>query len=401
MPSAGKISTAGVIGMNWATDGRQDRAPQSLLPKSLPWPEPAPSHRVSGSIPSPPPAPRDPLPPPWPAYPTCCRHSSARPAGRLHYAAGPVPKTSHVKSTAESSWSAAVNPGPGAAPGHLTLSGVEGEVESSPVSFESARGLASAIGGMLEEILQLRRALIEREAELAAGVPLVPHPEEPEHLANRLEAVLRGGAQAVGCHAAALYLLDEATSKLKLRSCWELPLDRLTAPPRPLKGAVADLESMLGHAVVLGRRGDDASLAGAGRVCRRRVRAHFHIHDDPRHAVDVLQRPARFHRAADEHRRSRRRPSGRRPGAGDALAGGLCRRRDQEADCRRRADAAEPIADGRAALGPLGPGRLDRAGRRAGRRFPRLVLPARWTAGGGGGPCAWTAACRRLWPPAA
>ena len=117
--------------------------------------------------------------------------------------------------------------------------------------FEAARGFASAIGGMLEEILQLRRALVEREAELAAGVPLVPHPEEPKHLADRLEAVLRGGAQAVGCHAAALYLLDEATSKLKLRSCWGLPLDRLTAPPRPLKGAVADLESMLGHAVVL------------------------------------------------------------------------------------------------------------------------------------------------------
>ena len=173
---------------------------------------------------------------------------------------------------------------------------VEGECESSPVTFEAARGLASAIGGMLEEILQLRRALVEREAELAAGVPLVPHPEEPEHLANRLEAVLRGGAQAVGCHAAAMYLLDEATSKLKLRSCWGLPLDRLTAPPRPLQGAVADLESMLGHAVVLEDTADDASLAGAGRFCRRRLRAHFHLHDDPRHAVDVLQRQARFHR---------------------------------------------------------------------------------------------------------
>jgi serine phosphatase RsbU (regulator of sigma subunit) len=172
----------------------------------------------------------------------------------LHYATGSVPKTSHAKSTAESSWSAAVKPGPGTPAGHLTLSGVEGEMKASPVSFQAARGLAAAIGGMLEEILQLRRALVEREAELAAGVPLVPHPEEPEHLANRLEAVLRGGAQAVGCHAAALYLLDEATSKLKLRSCWGLPLDRLTAPPRPLQGAVADLESMLGHAIVLENR---------------------------------------------------------------------------------------------------------------------------------------------------
>lgn len=125
-----------------------------------------------------------------------------------------------------------------------------------PVSFDAARGLVSALGGMLDEIVSLRRAVFEREAELAAGVPLVPNPDESEHLAARLQAVLRGGAQAVGCDAAALYLLDEATSKLKVRSCWGLPLDRLTAPPRPLQGAVADLESLLGHAVVL----EDAAM---------------------------------------------------------------------------------------------------------------------------------------------
>ena len=39
----------------------------------------------------------------------------------LQYAAGPASKTSTAKSTAEPSWSAAVNPGPGTAPGHLTL----------------------------------------------------------------------------------------------------------------------------------------------------------------------------------------------------------------------------------------------------------------------------------------
>jgi serine phosphatase RsbU (regulator of sigma subunit) len=191
----------------------------------------------------------------------------------LRYASGPAPKAPR-KETAEPSWSTLVSTGLGTPPAHLILGAVAGKGKSSPlsnslesdtarllkpaesevqrpVSFEVARGLASAIGGMLEETLQLRRALVEREAELAAGVPLIPHPEEPKHLANRLEAVLRGGAQAVGCHAAAMYLLDEATSKLKLRSCWGLPLDRLTAPPRPLKGAVADLESLLGHAVVL------------------------------------------------------------------------------------------------------------------------------------------------------
>ncbi len=174
----------------------------------------------------------------------------------LRYSARPPSKACNSKSTAELSWSAPVNPGPGSPPGHLILGPAQVEENVSPLPFEAARELASALGGMLTELLQLRRALVEREAELAAGVPLVSHPDEPQHLANRLTAVLRGGARAVDCHAAALYLLDEATSKLKLRSCWELPLDRLTAPPRPLQGAVADLESMLGHAVVL----EDAAM---------------------------------------------------------------------------------------------------------------------------------------------
>jgi phosphoserine phosphatase RsbU/P len=107
-------------------------------------------------------------------------------------------------------------------------------------------------------VLETRHALREREAELAAGVPMVPHCEEEKHLAERLEAALRAGAEAIGCDAAALYLLDEATTELKLRSSWGLPFDRLTAPARPLQGAVADLEALLGHAVVVS---DDALMA--------------------------------------------------------------------------------------------------------------------------------------------
>jgi serine phosphatase RsbU (regulator of sigma subunit) len=109
---------------------------------------------------------------------------------------------------------------------------------------------------MLGELFETQHVLWKREAELAAGVPLVPAGDEANHLAVRLEAVLKGGAEAVGCQAAALYLLDEGTSHLKLRSCWGLPRDRLRDPARPLRGAVADLEALLGNAVVL----DDALL---------------------------------------------------------------------------------------------------------------------------------------------
>jgi sigma-B regulation protein RsbU (phosphoserine phosphatase) len=62
---------------------------------------------------------------------------------------------------------------------------------------------------------------------------------------------LKAGAQAVNCQAAAAYLLDESTKQLKLRSCWGLPKRRFLCAPRPLRGAAADLEALVGHAVVL------------------------------------------------------------------------------------------------------------------------------------------------------
>jgi phosphoserine phosphatase RsbU/P len=165
----------------------------------------------------------------------------------MQYAAGPEPGKS-VGLT----WSAPVNPGVGTSPGHLRLD----PLDSAPANIadrsnQNIQALATAIAGMLNELQETRHALWQREAELAAGVPLVPHREEEKHLAERLEAVLKGGAEAVGCHAAALYLLDDATTELKLRSCWGLSHRRLAAPARRLQGALADLEALLGHAVVL------------------------------------------------------------------------------------------------------------------------------------------------------
>ena len=165
----------------------------------------------------------------------------------LRYEAGPVPAN-------DLTWSAPVSPGDGTTLGHLRLDSPDSErtgSDTTPVDRETARTLAAALAGMLDEWMRTRHALWQREAELAAGVPLVPHPEEEKHLAARLQAVIQGGAEAVDCQAAALYLLDDATTELKLRSSWGLPFDRLTAPARRLQGSLADLEALLGHAVVL------------------------------------------------------------------------------------------------------------------------------------------------------
>jgi GAF domain-containing protein len=115
----------------------------------------------------------------------------------------------------------------------------------------AAERLAGRLARILGQAAATRRALVEREAELAAGVPILLESRSDDHLADRLAAVLRGGCEMMGCEAAGLYLLDAATRELKLRSCWNLPAERLSEPARPLQQATADLEALLGYAVVV------------------------------------------------------------------------------------------------------------------------------------------------------
>ena len=122
---------------------------------------------------------------------------------------------------------------------------------TSGLDKNSAQRLANSIGSLVDELQTALTTVWHREAELATGIPVCERTDEDEHLANRLEAVLKAGAMSVQCNAAALYLLDDATSELKLRACWGLPISRLMDPARPLRGAVADLEALIGHAVVL------------------------------------------------------------------------------------------------------------------------------------------------------
>ena len=125
-----------------------------------------------------------------------------------------------------------------------------------PNEDAATKELADSIGELIGELNTTRFALWQREAELAAGVPIAQHADDESHLAGRLETVLQAGAKAVGCQAAAAYMLDDATRRLKLRSCWGLPKSRLLDPPRQLRGAAADLEALVGHAVVM----EDTSL---------------------------------------------------------------------------------------------------------------------------------------------
>ncbi len=135
-------------------------------------------------------------------------------------------------------WSAPVNPGVGTAPGHLRMDLGDTDLAGTrpTVGFAAAGELAGAIAKVLSDLDVARDALRKREAELAATVPVIERSADPVHLAERLEAVLRGGAQAVNCHAAAVYLLDSATTELKLRAAYGLPRERLALDPRLAHG---------------------------------------------------------------------------------------------------------------------------------------------------------------------
>ncbi len=188
---------------------------------------------------------------PFPGLEALCRSFERATGWSLRYESSRASNVSAI-------WSAAVDAGAGVPAGefvleHSTRTAARGGAAQATavLDLQQVRPLALELSNLLGQLQRTRHVLWQREAELAAGVPITAHANEAAHLAERLEAVLRGGAEAVGCQAAALYLLDDATSQLKLRAAWGLPKERLLEPARPLRGAVADLEALIGHAVVL------------------------------------------------------------------------------------------------------------------------------------------------------
>ncbi len=134
---------------------------------------------------------------------------------------------------------------------------VVGKVEYSPQDSVwsnlhlLARQAASAIADIVGELLSTRYQLWRRESELATKSTVPINEMGDREIAFLLQNILRGGAEGLNCQASAMYLLDDQTSELKMRSCWGLPAERLQDSARPLGNAMADLEAMIGHAVVM------------------------------------------------------------------------------------------------------------------------------------------------------
>ncbi len=157
------------------------------------------------------------------------------------------------------------------------------------VPRESVAPLAAVLSDLLTEREQLRQALRQREAELAAAVPVVSVKEDQQHLAERLEAVLHGAGEMLDCQAAGLYMLDEATSYLKLRAGLGDVGAKLSGVTAASGGGRGGYRSA-GWARHCHRRYTAAASLERSRGIRfRHLRARLQRNDDPRHTLVVLR----------------------------------------------------------------------------------------------------------------
>lgn len=116
---------------------------------------------------------------------------------------------------------------------------------------ESAWQLLESIDLLVQRLSETEKALSQQEAKLATQVGVNVRSDEGNQLADRLLDSLHRASEQTSSDAAALYLLDDTTSELKMRCCWGMPAAALAHPPRNLRGSLADLEALMGNAVLL------------------------------------------------------------------------------------------------------------------------------------------------------
>ncbi|MCA9129931.1 MAG: SpoIIE family protein phosphatase [Planctomycetales bacterium] len=134
---------------------------------------------------------------------------------------------------------------------------MDGMLDIEELSFEN-RTSEEAAWELLEQIDELiqsanaaERTIAKQEAQLATSLSVSIRQDESEQLAGRLAESLHRAAAQTCSDAAAIYLLDDTTSELKMRSCWGLPTSALAKAPRDLRGCLGDLEALMGNAVLL------------------------------------------------------------------------------------------------------------------------------------------------------
>lgn len=123
--------------------------------------------------------------------------------------------------------------------------------ESNVIGEQEAWALLEQIDSLVQQLAQSERIIERQETQLATTVGVSIRQDEAEILNSRLNEVLERAAVQTHSDAAAIYLLDDSTSELKMRSCFGMPISKLGETPRPLRGSMADLEALMGNAVLV------------------------------------------------------------------------------------------------------------------------------------------------------
>ena len=124
-------------------------------------------------------------------------------------------------------------------------------------SEDDAWHLLEQIDVLVQELKQAEHVVQRQEAQMASSMGVKIRKEEAEVLTAKLKETLKRAIEQTGSDAGALYLLDDMTSELKMRCCEGLPTSALCAPARELRGSMADLEALMGNAVLI----EDTKLA--------------------------------------------------------------------------------------------------------------------------------------------
>ena len=138
----------------------------------------------------------------------------------------------------------------GKSPGHLVMLPSK-KRRKTPKNEIEQEELLSSLALLLGDAYRWQQLFRKYEEELASIVPVPSLKTNDLRFSESLHNILKGSAKVMDCSAAALYLLDDTSKTLKLRSCWGLPEERLLDPPRNLHDSLADIEAILGHAVIL------------------------------------------------------------------------------------------------------------------------------------------------------
>lgn len=130
-----------------------------------------------------------------------------------------------------------------------------GEIDSlddtPSVSRDLAEKLAVAATELANQYQDSLEAIRRQEAELAASAIPSEGTDKSSRLSERLQSLLRQAIAATGSTHAAVFMLDEQTTSLKMRACQGLPASRLVAAPRSLRGSRGDLESLVSEVVLI------------------------------------------------------------------------------------------------------------------------------------------------------